>query len=121
MRQQKFSLINRLKSFPYAFMGLKTLLFEEHNARIHLVASFGVIVLSVYFKINAIEWGAVVFSIALVFVAEIFNSAIERISDFISPEHNNAIKKIKDLAAAAVLVSAVASVCIALIIFIPKL
>ena len=64
---------------------------------------------------------AVIFSIGFVFVAEILNTAIENIADFISPGKNDKIKKIKDLAAAGVLISALTAFSIALIIFIPKI
>ena len=60
-------------------------------------------------------------AIGLVITSEIINSAIENISDFISPEKHDLIKKIKDLSAAGVLISAITAFVIGLIIFIPKL
>ena len=121
MKSQAFSITQRLKSFKYAFEGLKTLLKQEHNARIHLAATFVAIGTGVFFKISYSEWSLIVFAIVLVFVAEIINTAIENISDFISPQKNEKIKIIKDLAAAAVLVAAIGAVIIALLIFIPKI
>jgi diacylglycerol kinase len=115
------SAMNRLKSFKYAFNGLKILIKEEPNARIHLLASLVVIMLSVALEINVMEWVAVVFCIGFVLVAETFNTSLEKISDFISPEKNEKIKKIKDLAAAAVLLSALTALTTGLIIFIPKI
>jgi undecaprenol kinase/diacylglycerol kinase (ATP) len=113
--------MKRLKSFKYAFNGLKILIKEEPNARIHLLASLVVITLSIVFEINLVEWLAVVFCIGFVLVAETFNTSLENISDFISPEKNEKIKTIKDLAAAAVLLSALTALTIGLIIFIPKI
>ncbi len=113
--------MKRLKSFKYAFNGLKTLIKEEPNARIHLLASLVAITLSIVLEINLSEWVAVVFCIGFVLVAETFNTSLENISDFISPEKNEKIKTIKDLAAAAVLLSALTALTIGLIIFIPKI
>ena len=118
---QKFSLKNRLKSFKYAFNGLKILLKEEHNARIHLVASVLVVFFGFMLKISYLEWIAVIFAIGMVFALEILNSTIENIADFISPEKHEKIAKIKDLAAAAVLVGAISAFLVGMIIFIPKI
>ena len=112
--------MKRLKSFN-AFNGLKILIKEEPNARIHLLASLVVVTLSIVFEINLMEWVAVVFCIGFVLVAETFNTSLENISDFVSPEKNEKIKTIKDLAAAAVLLSAFTALTIGLIIFIPKI
>ena len=67
------------------------------------------------------EWIGVIFSIGLVFSLEIINSSIENIADFISPEKHKMIKKIKDLSASGVLISAITALIIGLIIFIPKI
>ena len=94
---------------------------EEQNALIHLILAFAVIMAGIVLKISAFEWIAIIFSIGFVFSFEIINSAIERISDFISPEKNTNIGKIKDLSAAAVLVSALVAFSIGLIVFLPKI
>ncbi|MCZ4695392.1 diacylglycerol kinase family protein [Ancylomarina euxinus] len=121
MKQNKFSILKRIKSFGFAFNGLKILIKEEHNARVHLIAAISVILAGLYFDITMMEWLAVSFAIGFVITIEIINSAIENISDFISPEKNDSIKKIKDLAAAGVLMSALTALVIGLIIFIPKI
>jgi hypothetical protein len=72
-------------------------------------------------NINIYEWIAVIFSIGLVFSMELINSAIENTADFISLEKHDTIRKIKDLSAAAVLISALAALIIGLIIFLPKI
>lgn len=120
-QQQKFSAKKRLKSFGYAFNGLKILIQEEHNSRIHLVAAIIIVVLGFFFHINVFEWIALIISIAFVIVCEIFNSAIENIADFISPKRHIMIKKIKDLAAAGVLLSAFSALIVGGIIFLPKI
>ena len=121
MKQRKFSFTKRLNSFSHAYNGLKILLKEEHNSRIHFIAAIAVIAASFLFKINLYEWIAVIFSIGFVIVLEIINSAIENIADFISPEKHEKIKRIKDLSAAAVFISALTALVIGLIIFIPKI
>jgi undecaprenol kinase/diacylglycerol kinase (ATP) len=121
MKQQNFSIAKRIKSFGFAFNGLKILIKEEHNSRIHLLAAVVAVIAGFYFKIAAMEWMAVVFAIGLVIILEIINSALENISDFISPGQHGQIKKIKDLAAAAVLIGAITSLVIGLIVFVPKI
>ena len=121
MKNQKFSISQRLKSFGHAFNGLKILLKEEHNASIHLVVAILVVIAGIVLKISTVEWIAIVFAIGFVITTEIINSSIENIADFISPEKHEKIKKIKDLAAAGVLISAVAALIIGMIIFLPKI
>jgi len=121
MAQDKFSILKQIKSFRFAFNGLKILIKEEHNSRIHLFATMCVLIAGFVFNISALEWIAITFAIGFVFTIEIINSAIENISDFISPEKHHSIKKIKDLSAAGVLVAALTALVISLIIFIPKI
>lgn len=121
MKQEKFSIRKRLKSFTYAFAGLKVLFREEHNSRIHLFATICVIVAGVLLKISLLEWVAVAFAVGLVFSGEIFNSAVEDLSDVVCPERDERIKKVKDLAAAAVLVNAITAAVIGLLVFLPKI
>jgi diacylglycerol kinase len=121
MDTNRFSIKRRLKSFRYAFSGLRVLVKEEHNARIHLFATVCVIVMGVLFRISCTEWVTVALAIGLVFGMEAVNSAVENICDFVCPERDARIKKIKDLAAAAVLLSAIAALAVGLFIFIPKI
>ncbi|MBO6080179.1 MAG: diacylglycerol kinase family protein, partial [Bacteroidales bacterium] len=80
-----------------------------------------VIIAGVLLKLSILEWAAVAFAVGLVFSGEIFNSAIEDLSDVVCPERDDRIKKVKDLAAAAVLVNAIAAAVIGLLVFIPKI
>ena len=121
MKQENFSIIRRLKSFTFALNGLKVLILEEHNARIHLVAALFVIIAGVLLELSNVEWIAIIFAIGLVFTLETINSAIENLADFVSPEKNDQIKKVKDLSAGAVLIGAITALFIGLIVFIPKL
>ncbi len=117
---KKFSILKQLKSFEFALCGLKILIKEEHNSRIHLLATVCVLIAAFVFRISTSEWIAVIFAIGFVITLEIINSAIENIADFVSPEKHELIKKIKDLAAAGVLVSAITALTVGLIVFLPK-
>ena len=119
--KDKFSLRKRIKSFTYAFSGLRLVFAHEHNAWIHAVATICVVVAGFLFRISLLEWTVVVICIAMVISAEIINSSLERMADFVQPEMDNRIKEIKDLGAAAVLVCAIASVIVGIVIFLPKI
>ncbi len=120
MAQEHFSLKKRIESFKYAFNGLKILVKEEHNSRVHLFAMIFVIIAGSIFDISKNEWIAVIFAVGFVTATELINSAIEYMADFIYPERHDAIKRIKDLAAGAVLISALSALLTGLLIFIPK-
>ena len=119
--KQIFSTAGRIKSFSYAFNGLKILLREEHNSWIHIAAAICAVVAGFILKISFVEWIAIIICIVLVFALELINSAIENIADVVSPQKNEMIKKAKDLSAAAVLFAATGAAVIGLIIFIPKI
>ena len=110
-----------LLSFKYAWQGFSNLLHAEQNTRVHLIFSVLVLALAFYFRVGRYEWLALLICIAMVWSAEIFNTAIEKLADVVSPEYHEKIKTVKDLAAAAVLVCAVMSVIIGTIIFGNKL
>jgi diacylglycerol kinase (ATP) len=120
-KKEPFSLKKRGNSFRYAFEGIKTFFQEEHNVWIHLAATILVIVLSFVFPVTRMEALALVLTVGFVWVAEIFNTAIEKMMDFISVEKNQQIKTIKDLSAAAVLIAALIAVITGCFVFIPKL
>ncbi len=117
--KKAFSLIKQLKSFTFAFAGLKEFFATQQNAKIHLTATIIVVAAGLWLKITHFEWLAIVFAIALVFVAEIFNTAIEYLVDFVSPNYHSKAGKIKDLAAGATLAAAIFAAVIGLIVFIP--
>ena len=121
MSRKRTSLKSRVQSFGYALNGLKVLLREEPNARIHLVATVVVVAAGFYFKISELEWISLSFAIGFVFLAETLNTSLEKLCDFVSPQKNSLIKKTKDLAAAAVLIAALTAVVVGVLIFLPKL
>lgn len=119
--EKPFRIKDRLKSFTHAFSGIGVLIKQEHNARIHLIILILVIIAGFVFKISTSGWLAIVFAAGLVFASECFNTAIENLSDVVSPEKNEKIKIAKDLAAAGVLISAIISVVVGIIIFLPAI
>lgn len=112
----------RIQSFTHAFRGLQTLFNETPNAVIHLMAAVVAITLGVVFGISNGEWLAIIIVIGIVFSMEAINTALERLSDYTSEkEIHPTIKKVKDLAASAVLIAALAALTIGIIIFYPKI
>ncbi len=118
---KKFSILKRLQSFIHAFNGIILLFKNEHNAWIHGLLTICAIGLGFYFDISQLEWIAIILSIGIVLAAEAFNTAIEQIANFIQPEQDQRIKSIKDLAAGAVLLTAISAFLVGLIIFLPKI
>jgi diacylglycerol kinase (ATP) len=116
-----FSVAGRLESFRCAFRGVGTLLASQHNARIHLLATVCACGLGFLIGISRLEWCAIVVAIAMVWTAEALNTAFEFLCDVASPEFHPLIQKAKDVAAAAVLLSAAGAAVIGLIVFVPHL
>lgn len=121
MKNNGFTFRKRLKSFRFAFNGIRLLIRNEHNAWIHCAAAIAVIAAGLFFGLSKMEWIAVTIVIGAVFAAEAVNSAIESLADFVSPDYAETIKKTKDLAASSVLIMAIAAAIVGLIIFIPKI
>jgi diacylglycerol kinase len=117
----RFNIRSRIKSFKYAFEGIASMLRYEHNSRIHLAAAILVIVSGLILNLSLIEWVVIGIVTGLVFITELINSAIELLADLIDPEINSKIKRVKDYAAAAVLISAIMAVVTAVLIFGPRI
>lgn len=115
----KISLKQRAFSFTHAFRGIGTLLRTQHNALIHLFATAAVVISGLLFKISLQEWGMLVISIVIVWVAEALNTAIEFAADAVTLEWDELIGKAKDVAASAVLVAAVGAALVGCIVFLP--
>lgn len=118
-QNKKFSLIARYTSFKNAFQGLATLFRYEPNARIHVFILPIVIFAGIILRISATDWLAICLVSGLVLVSECFNTALEYLSDVVSPEKNEKVKRAKDVAAAGVLISAIIAVITAIIVFLP--
>ena len=111
----------RLESFKYAFKGIATLFKSEINARIHLIFTILVIPMGFYFQVAHWEWCILILCIVLVLSAEAVNTAIEKLTDLVSPNYHPLAGQAKDVAAAAVLFLAIGAAIIGLLIFIPKI
>ena len=118
-KHRSFSITERLKSISDAFRGISSLLRYEHNARIHLVILIIVVIAGIILGISLNDWMVIMLVSGLVFISECFNTAIENLADLITDRQNEYIGRAKDVAAAAVLLSAIISVAAGLIIFIP--
>lgn len=110
-----------IRSFSFAFKGLQYAASTQPNFRIHLVATAIAIGLGVALHLSTAEWQWIAVSIALVLVSELINTAIETLTDLVSPTYNIKAGHVKDVSAGAVVVAAVFALVTGCIIFIPKL
>ena len=109
----------RFISVTHALRGGATMLKTQPNARLHLVATFGALALGIAFQITFSEWVALSLAMALVWIAESINTAIEFLADEITLERKELIGMAKDVAAFAVLTSAIFAVIIGFFVFAP--
>ncbi|MFO8130120.1 MAG: diacylglycerol kinase family protein [Bacteroidales bacterium] len=114
-----FSMRQRGKSIRFAFTGLIHAIKTQHNLWIQLAAMGAIILLGIIYPITGTEWALLAFATGLVISAELVNSAIEALTDLVSPGTNPRAGMIKDMAAAAVLIAALSALAIGLIVFIP--
>ena len=118
--QNSFSIKARLKSFQYAFEGLNSFFSTQHNAIIHLIMTLLAFSAAVFYDVTKAEAIAIALAIGFVWTAELFNTAVEKLADLFSKDHHPGIKFIKDVSAAAVLLSAATAFITGAIIFLPK-
>lgn len=116
-----FSLAVRLRSLTHAFAGLRDLLLTQHNARIHAAATVAIIIAGLLVQLTRHEWCWIILAIIAVWTAEALNTALERLADALCPQQHPLIKQSKDLAAAAVLITALGAIILAALIFLPHL
>ncbi|UCG46065.1 MAG: diacylglycerol kinase family protein [Phycisphaerales bacterium] len=115
----EFSVSGRIASVKFAVRGIRLMLRSQHNAWLHAVASAGVIAAGGLFGISSSEWCWLVLAIMAVWTAEALNTALEFLADVASPEFHPMVGRAKDIAAGAVLISAVGSVVIGLLVLGP--
>lgn len=116
---KRFSLVKRAESFTHAIRGIKVFFKSTHNSWLHSIIFLTTFLLALYFKISRIDWMFFFLASGFVFVAEAFNTALEIDVDLTSPEYHPYAKDIKDVAAGAVLISAITALVIGLCIFYP--
>ena len=109
-----------LPALRYALRGIGFML-AERNARLLLAVSALVIVVAFWTGLSRLEWCATIAALALVWVAETLNTALERLTDLVSPEFHPLAGKTKDVAAGAVLLAVVAAISIGVVVFGPRL
>lgn len=119
--RKKFTLAARLKSFSYAAQGIGFVLRTQHNAWLHLLATLSVIMLAFFLGFTPEDWRWLVVAMAIVWIAETINTAMEYLCDVVSPHYAEAVKRAKDIAAGAVLISAAAAMLIGALTFLPYL
>lgn len=109
------------RSFQFAWQGLHACMLSEPNFRIHIVSSLLVVGSGFLLGISTIEWLVVLLCIGLVITMEMLNTAIEKLCDVVHREHHTGIRQTKDIAAGAVLASAIMAAICGTVIFAPKL
>lgn len=109
------------ESFRYAFWGVKTAFQEERNMRTHVITGLLVLVVSLFLDLTRYEWLWLILVSYLVFVMELINTVVENVVDLVTEEYHPIAKKVKDMAAAVVLVTAGFAALVGIIILLPKL
>ena len=121
MKPHSHRAASRLHSFRHAFAGWWYMLRTQRNAWIHAVLSTAAFALGLWLGLDRLEWAMIILAMALVWMAEFVNTALEAVVDLASPDLHPLAKVGKDVAAAAVLVAALAAVVVGLLIMGPPL
>jgi len=117
--KESLTFTGRIRSFKCAFKGIGVMISSQHNAWIHAAATVIVIVVSFYLRLSKPEWCWIILAIISVWTAEALNTAFEFLTDVASPEFHPLAEKAKDVAAGAVLISAIGSILIGMVILGP--
>ena len=117
--EKAFEFTGRVRSVRHAFAGIVRMIRCQHNAWIHAAATIVVLVAAVVLQISAGDWCWIILAISIVWTAEALNTAFEFLADVASPEFHPLVKDAKDVAAGAVLVTAIAALVIGGIVFWP--
>lgn len=110
-----------IDSFNYAVSGIISALKKEKNMRIHYLIAIIVIIISLFFDFSRLELLILIFTISLVVIAELFNTAIERVVDLITDKYHPLAKLAKDISAGAVLIAAINSIVVGYLLFFDRL
>lgn len=112
-------IVERLKSLVFASKGLWILVLKEDSFKYQLLSCLLAILAGFYFEITKAEWLAQLGVMALILGLEGLNTAIEELANFVQPNQDEAIAKVKDLAAGAVLIAGLFALVMGLVIYIP--
>ena len=121
METRPFQFTGRIRSFHYAIAGMIRMVRCQRNAWIHAIATGVVIAAGFFFHLSGSEWCWIVIAVSTVWTAEALNTAFEFLADATSPNFHPVVRDAKDVAAGAVLITAIASSVIGAIIFWPHL
>lgn len=111
----------RIKAFSYALAGVYHVIRTQQSAWVHVITAIIVVAAGFLLGLTLGDWVCVVMAIAIVWMAETFNTAVEYLCDVVSPEHSEAVKRAKDIAAGAVLISVVCAIILGMIAFLPHI
>ena len=114
-----FQFTGRIRSFRHAIAGLLRMIRCQHNAWIHVAATVIVLAAGFLFQVSAADWCWIILALSIVWTAEALNTAFEFLADAASPEFHPLVRDAKDVAAGAVLLTALAAAVIGAIIFWP--
>ncbi|MEO6166904.1 MAG: diacylglycerol kinase family protein [Chitinophagales bacterium] len=113
------NLLKTIRSFGPALLGMKNAFLSENNLRVHLLAAIIAIALGIYFRVHQNDWLWLVAAIGLVVIVEYLNTAIEKLTDIVSPEFDARAGNVKDIAAGAVLMASLIALVIGVIVLWP--
>jgi len=119
MMRERFTFDGRVRSFGHAFRGVGLMLRTQHNAWIHAAVSGAVITVAALFDVTAAEWVFLILAMMAVWTAEALNTALELLADVASPDFHPLVGRAKDVAAAAVLLSATGAAAIGAVVLGP--
>ncbi|MBI1210201.1 MAG: diacylglycerol kinase family protein [Alphaproteobacteria bacterium] len=120
-KEPVFSIAARVRSIRHALAGLGLMLRTQHNAWIHLGATIVVVAMGLFLGLTTEAWLALILAIVIVWIAEALNTAFELLCDVASPDFHPLVKAAKDVAAGAVLLSAIAAAVVGTIVFLPRI
>ena len=120
-RKKRNGIGRHLVSYKYAMRGVWLAFRDEYNMRFHLAAAVGVVLVNCLLRVSRTEWLITLVLIGLAWMAEVFNTALEKLADRVTPDHDPLIGQAKDLAAGAVVIICFFAVVCALVIYLPYL
>jgi len=116
-----FQFTGRIRSFRFAIAGILRMVRCQHNAWIHAAITLAVLGAGIFFQLSRSEWCWIVLAISTVWTAETLNTAFEFLADAASPNFHPSVRDAKDVAAGAVLITAIAAAVIGIVIFSPHI
>ena len=118
---ENLTFTGRIRSFRDAFSGIRVMIRSQQNAWIHAFVTIIVVIFGIQFELTKYEWCWIILAAIAVWTAEALNTAFEFLTDVASPEFHPLAAKAKDVAAGAVLITAIGAILIGLLIFAPYL